>query len=50
MERVQIAGSIGSVLSVILTLTNPGPPLVLPSPLHRELGPGLLRNLIHHAD
>ncbi len=32
-----------------VTLTKPGSPVVLTVPLHRELGPGLLRNLIRKA-
>jgi len=31
------------------SLTNPGPPLVLTVPLHREQAPGILRTLIRNA-
>ena len=32
-----------------VTLIKPGSPVVLTVPLHRELGPGLLRSLIRKA-
>jgi predicted RNA binding protein YcfA (HicA-like mRNA interferase family) len=31
------------------TMIKPGSPVVLTVPLHRQLGPGLLRSLIRHS-